>query len=65
MGGKPELSDGGLDMNNDSAECGWEQLQQRLEQKFCKYLKNSSETIEYKQQTEEQFVQTLQLLPEK
>jgi len=52
-------------MNNDSAECGWEQLQQRLEQKFCKYLKNSSETIEYKQQTEEQFVQTLQLLPEK
>ena len=52
-------------MNTDSAESGWEQLQQRLEQKFCKYLQNSSETIECKQQTEEQFSQALQLLLEK
>ena len=36
-------------MSDDSAEYGWEQLQQRLEQKFCKYFQNDSETSECKQ----------------
>jgi len=52
-------------MNNDSVEYGWEQLQQHLEQKFCKYLQNSSETSEYKRKTDEHFAQELQLLQEK
>jgi hypothetical protein len=36
-------------MSHDSAEYGWEQLQQRLEQKFCKYFQNDSETSDCKQ----------------
>ena len=36
-------------MSHDSAEYGWEQLQQRLEQKFCKYFQDDSETSESKQ----------------
>jgi hypothetical protein len=52
-------------MNHDCAEYGWEQLQQRLEQKFSRYLQNESETSECKQQAEEPFAQVLQSSPEK
>ena len=33
-------------MSPDSVEYKWEQLQQRLEQKFCKYFQNDSEMNE-------------------
>jgi hypothetical protein len=36
-------------MSNDSAEDGWEQLQQRLEQKLGKYFQNNSEISECEQ----------------
>jgi hypothetical protein len=36
-------------MKHDSVEQGWKQLQQRLEQKFCKYFQNGFGTGESKQ----------------
>jgi hypothetical protein len=36
-------------MKHDSVEQGWKQLQQRLEQKFCKYFQNGFGAGEFKQ----------------
>jgi formate hydrogenlyase transcriptional activator len=40
---------GGLDMNDNSVEYGWEQLPQRLDQRFYRYFQNDSETSACKQ----------------